>query len=300
MRHSVHWIARFSFRASRQHATSCGCEVILLPKPPPMSWVTKRSLSIPHADRGRHHDRGEAGELVVRVDRPLPGAAVVLDERAVALERGRVEAVEVQLGDLHDVVGLRDRVLPVAPLVDALPDEVRARLGVDHRRLVVERAARVRDHGQRLVLDLDELGRVAGELARLGDDDRDRVADEPHAADGERVVLDLRAGRRRELEERIGQRRDLVAGERAVHAGQLERLRDVDRLDDRVGVRGADVGGEAHVVPLDVVDEDALALDEPAVLLARDALARPALLLGRRLDLDLSGATIVSLIRATS
>ena len=63
----------------------------------------------PAADRGRHHDRGEAGELVVREDRPLPGAAVVLDERAVALERGRVEAVEVQLGDLHDVVGLRER-----------------------------------------------------------------------------------------------------------------------------------------------------------------------------------------------
>ena len=47
MRHSVHWIGRFSFRASRQHATSCGWEVILLPKPPPMSWVTMRSLSIP-------------------------------------------------------------------------------------------------------------------------------------------------------------------------------------------------------------------------------------------------------------
>ena len=47
VRHSVHCTGRFSFRASRQQATSCGCEVILLPKPPPMSWVTKRSLSSP-------------------------------------------------------------------------------------------------------------------------------------------------------------------------------------------------------------------------------------------------------------
>ena len=47
VRHSVHWTGRFSLRASRQQATSCGCEVILLPKPPPMSCVTKRSLSIP-------------------------------------------------------------------------------------------------------------------------------------------------------------------------------------------------------------------------------------------------------------
>ena len=195
MRHSVHWIARFSLRASRHIATSCGCEVILLPKPPPMSCVTKRSLSMPVPDRRRHHDRGEARELVVGVDRPLPGAAVVLDERAVALERGRVEPVEVELGDLHDVVGLRDRVVPAAPLVGALPDEVRARVGVDHRDALVERVAGVGDRGQRLVVDLDELGRVAGELARLGDDDRDRVADEPGAADRERVVLDLVPGR---------------------------------------------------------------------------------------------------------
>ena len=33
---------------------------------------------------------------------------------------------------------------------------------------------------------------------------------------------------------------------------------------------------EAHAVPLDVVEEDALALDEALVLLARDALAGPA------------------------
>jgi hypothetical protein len=60
----------------------------------------------PHLHRRPHHDRGEAGELVVRVDRPLPDAAVELDERAVALERRRVEAVEVELGDLDDAVGL--------------------------------------------------------------------------------------------------------------------------------------------------------------------------------------------------
>ena len=57
---------------------------------------------------------------------------------------------------------------------------------------------------------------------------------------------------------------------------------------------------EAHVVALDVVDEDALALDEAAVLLARDALALPRLLLGRRLDLDALRARPVSLMAVTS
>ena len=85
-------------------------------------------------------------------------------------------------------------------------------------------------------------------------------------------------GHRRDLEERIGERRDLFAGQRPVDARVLLGLRDVDRGDVRVRVRRADEVDVAHAVPLDVVDEDALALDEAAVLLARDALALPGLL----------------------
>jgi hypothetical protein len=43
-----------------------------------------------------------------------------------------------------------------------------------------------------------------------------------------------------------------------------------------VGVGRADEVDIAHVVALDVVEEDPLALDEPLVLLARDVLAAPA------------------------
>src|SRR5919108_677728 len=192
VRHSVHWIGRFSFRASRQQATNCGWRQILLPKAPPMSCVTKRSLSIPTR---------RAGAIQIA---PTPGA--------------------------------------------------------DDRR-------------QRLVLDLDELGRVAGEPAARRHDRRDRLAHVPHLADRERVVLDVRARRRRELEERIGEDRDLVAGERPVDAADLERTCDVDRLDLRVPVRRTDELDVARAVPLHVVEEDALALDEPLVLLARHVLA---------------------------
>ena len=58
---------------------------------------------------------------------------------------------------------------------------------------VVLRRARVDDHVERLVLDLDEVGGVAGELARRGDDGDDRLADVADPADRERVVLDLRS-----------------------------------------------------------------------------------------------------------
>ena len=84
----------------------------------------------------------------------------------------------------------------------------------------------------------------------------------------------LPPGRGRDLEERLGQDRDLVARQRAEHAGRLERRADVDRDDARVGVGRAHEVDVAHVVALDVVDEDALPLDEAAVLLARECSPR--------------------------
>jgi hypothetical protein len=223
------------------------------------------------------------------VDRPLAGAAVVLDERTVALERGRVEAVEVELGDLDHAVGLGEGGVEVAPLVDALPGQVRAGLVVEDRRVVHERLPSVGHRRQRLVVDLDQLGGVAGGLAGGRHDGGDGLADEARLADGEAEVAQVRPRRRGDLEEGIGQQRDLVPGQRAEHAGVLERLRDVDRAELRVRVRRADEVDVAHVVPPDVVHEHALALDEPLVLLAWNALARVARLRLGLLDDDRLG-----------
>jgi hypothetical protein len=99
-----------------------------------------------------------------------------------------------------------------------------------------------------------------------------------HLPDGERVVLDRAAGRRRHLEERIGLDRDLVARDRPVDALERECGGDVDRDDPRVRVRRAHEVDVAHPMTLHVVEEEALALDEPLVLLARDRLADEALL----------------------
>ena len=198
----------------------------------------------PDAHRRAHHDRGEARELVVREHRPLARAAVVLDERAVALERRRVEAVEVELVDRDDVIGLGERRVDVAPLPDAGVREVAAAVLVEHGCPVGERLARVDDDIERLVVDHHELGRVTRQLAGLGDDGDDGLAEVAHLADGERVVLDVAAGRSGDLEERIGQDRHLVARQRAEHAGQLERGGDVDRGDRgvRVGRRARSAG----------------------------------------------------------
>ena len=157
----------------------------------------------PGAERGRHPDRPTPGHLVVAVERPLLGALVVLHERAGALERRRREAVEVEPVDLHDVVRLGERGVDVAPLEDARPDDVRARLVVQHD-LVLQRLLRVDEHRELLVHDLDQLGGVACELARRGAHRGDRLAHVAHAADRERVVLDVAARLDGHLEERVG------------------------------------------------------------------------------------------------
>src|SRR5262245_144547 len=97
-RHSVHWIGRFSLRASRQQAAGSHLRwtVVLVPEAAADVLGDEPQLVEAAAHRRPHHDRRKPGELVVRVERPLPGAAVVLDERAVALDRRRVEAMEVE------------------------------------------------------------------------------------------------------------------------------------------------------------------------------------------------------------
>ena len=192
----------------------------------------------------------------------------------------------MQLLDLDDVVGFGDGALEVAPVEGSVPDDVRPGFVVEDRRAVILRASSVDQRLEWLELHLDQLGRVAGEFSRGGDHCSDRLAEVTHLTDGERVILHVRAGRNGELEEWVGQDRDLVPGQRAVDALKLERLRDVDGLDPSVRIRRANEMHVAHLVPLDVVEEHTFALQEPLVFLPRNVLAGPALLWLALLDDD--------------
>jgi hypothetical protein len=103
-----------------------------------------------------------------------------------------------------------DRALVVAPSRRRLPDDVRAGVVVQDRPR--SRAPpRRRQTGSGSYSTSTSSGRVARQLARGRDDCCDRLADVAHACDGERVVLDVAPGLDRQLEERVGEDRDLVA-----------------------------------------------------------------------------------------
>ena len=246
--------------------------MILLPKPPPMSWLTNRSLSMPTRSAGAIQIAPTPGiwwfPWIVHCPVPRlnstrqPEHSSGVDEKRSKWSRS--------IRTTWSASASAASKSPQSNMPDQTVFDPASSWSID---LVLERLLAVEDVRQWFVVDFDQLRSVTREISCSRDDGSHRVANVAHPPDCERVVLDVRAGWRRELEERVGQDRDLVAGQRPVDAVELERFRDVDGLDARMRVRRADEVDVTHLVPLDVVEEDALALDEPLVLLARDVLA---------------------------
>ena len=78
--------------------------------------------------------------------------------------------------------------------------------------------------------------------------------------------------RRHDRERARGELAEVGERHHAGHAGSLERARGVDLKNSRVGVRAADDGGVQHAGQRDVADVAPVALDEPRVLLAQEAI----------------------------
>ena len=134
---------------------------------------------------------------------------------------------------------------------------------------------RVGHRGQRLVLHLDELERVLGQVAAVRDDDRDALADVPYlvrrqAAPG----VPRRVGA--EVGHRIAQFGRLRARDHRVHAGCGLGLGGLDPYDPGVRVRAAQHGRVQSAGGDPVGDVAAAAEQELRVLDAADRLADPA------------------------
>ncbi len=225
-----------------------------------VAGVDRHLVAEAAADVGRDHldlVLGQAGddrvERAVRVRRlrrapqpQLAGDGVVVGDRAARLQRRRVHALERDLlgdddhvGVVEDAVGLGLVArLPVEDVVGGLALLVVA----DHRRVGVERAVRVVHDRQRLVLDVDQLERVARGVVVVGDDERHLLALE---ADLVGRQHGLRVGRQRR-HPREALRLEVLAGDDRAHLRVLERGGGVDRDDPRVRERAAQRGAVQH------------------------------------------------------
>ncbi len=90
---------------------------------------------------------------------------------------------------LDDDVGLREHPVRRGPIARLPLEDVIVRLSelvvADQRCIGVERAARVDDRAEQLVVDVDQLERVAGRVVVVRDDERDLLTLEAHLVGGE-------------------------------------------------------------------------------------------------------------------
>jgi hypothetical protein len=137
-------------------------------------------------------------------------------------------------------------------------------LDADHRR-------------QELVADPDPVDGVLGDVAVLGDHERDRLADVVDLVPGERELGAAvgECGVRDQQGQRVGHHAvEVVVRPDGVHAVEVEDVRDVDVEDPGVGVRRAEDGGVQGGRPDEhVVDVAAATAEEALVLDARHLLA---------------------------
>ena len=171
----------------------------------------------------------ELGELAADAVQALPGQleveavgrGVPARDAGALLDRRHDDAV-VHHVDLDDVRGVLHRLRHRGgiALLDVERRVVR-RLRPELRRAVHDRRAAVDDRRQRLVVDLDQLGRFARRLGAVGDDERHRIADMAHALDRQREARRHGQRRHRGQARHRAEAREVGRREDAVHARMI-------------------------------------------------------------------------------
>ena len=240
--------------------------MIFGPKPPPTNGAmtrTCRSLKPEHGGKPVAHEHRRLRRVP---DRQLVGARVPLRDHAAGLDR-RGRAVLVAEAPLDDAIGLGAR-----GGIVALGSAAHGRRRWSARRRgpaatpALERLFQIDHRRQRLELDVDVVERVLGDVAALGDHDRQRLADMADLVLGERhlgALVEDDAGDRR----RRHQQRARAASSRRDRRRYRPRRRparcraaETSMLTD-AGMRdlAAQERRMQHARQLDVVDEQRLA-----------------------------------------
>ncbi len=234
-----------------------------------------------HTKRRADQPADVVEEGAVRVERELAAAGLEGRDRAAGFERLATGATPAQAA-LHDEVRAREVILDRTEGVGmAMRDVARPALRMQHRIAAgAQRGLRIDDHRQVLVLDLDQITRVLGNIAALGDDRRHRLADVPHAIHGDAV---LHHRRTRELRRRTGDLLRLLAGHDENHTGERFRFRGIDALDARVCPVAAQHRRMRHPGHDNIVDVLPVTGKQARVLDALQVLADPVVRILRRL-----------------
>ena len=202
-------------------------------------------------------------------------AGVIRRDHAARLDRHRRQPLVVEAVG-NDPVGVLERGVDVAAAGDGVGvGDVRIeRTGVGQRRAGFHRLFGVGHGGQRIVVDVDRVDRIARDVRIGRDHDRHGVADEVDAVARQDGVLGrLEIGNRGGARHQAARSVDVGAGQDGDDARDRARGGDVDASDARVRVRAAQDGRMEHPGQAQVVDVGRQPLDQARIL---DPLHRPA------------------------
>ena len=152
---------------------------------------------------------------------------------AVGFHRRR-SITRIGIRKLEHTIGRGEGGLRVTVSEAAPADDVRSRFRMQQRRAAGHRALQIGDGGERVVVNADQIAGIFRDITRVGDDDRDRLADIAHAVDGNRKINDRRLNDGRDRTNQIG---EIVAGNDGAHAGQHQCTRDIDASNIRMRMR---------------------------------------------------------------
>ena len=217
-----------------------------------------------------------------------PGLRIEIADRRARLHRRAGDALDPGV-ELCHVRGLGKRSVGCRAVADlAVGAEIAGTFVPDARRAGFQRVRRTHHGGKRLVVYLDQLGRVlrrhvrvrdhhrhrlADEARLVGCDDRDREAEQlrPRKQPDRHVRHALDRGGMRDGIAAVGQK--IGAGEDRDHARRFFRAALVDRADARMRVRRAHDRRERHVRQHDVRKIAPAAGEKAQILLARNRLS---------------------------
>ena len=176
--------------------------------------------------------------------------------------------------------GSRESPVDVTRLELDVREVVAAVLLVEERRVRLERPLRIDDRVERLVLDLDELAAVLGDVAGRGDHGGDGLADVANAVDWQQRAVPFPRLRPRRAGDDLGHSLEVAGRDDGGDPVERPRLRRANTKDVRVRVRAADERNVEHPRQAHVVEESCAAAEELRVLHAWQALTdvaeRPA------------------------
>ncbi len=158
--------------------------------------------------------------------------------------------------------------------------EIRGCVPMGERRAGLKRCDAIGHRRQRLVIDLDQRGRILGQIAAVGHHDGDRLAHEAGFVLGEAIrhvgLLDRRARHQERHGLPLHRGRQIRESKDRMHARQLKRRALVDAADAGMGMGAAQHHRMQHAGQLDVVHKAAASGQEVRILLALDAGAEPS------------------------